>query len=80
MQPPSSCRIQVSALKPQSYDATLIKPSKTIQQGPDIPDILRVPLTKAEQKELLYRDILKGGTISGASACSEMAAVCRRAE
>lgn len=52
--------IQGGACDPKSHGLTAIKPSKKIQQGPSIPDFLRVPSTEAEQKGLLYRDMLQG--------------------
>ena len=69
--------VQVSASKLQSCDVPLIKPSKTLQPGPEIPEFLRVPLTESERKGLLYRDILKGIGNAGESVCSVMAAACK---
>ena len=53
-------RTQGARVKPQRCDESVLKPSKVSQQGPSIPDFLKVPLSEAEQKGILHRDMLRG--------------------
>ncbi len=67
-----SSMIQKGASKLQGCAESVIKLSKTMQQGPSIPDFLRVPLSEAEHKGLLYRDMLQGTASSGTHHDSEL--------
>jgi hypothetical protein len=57
-------------------DIQNISMPKEPQKGPEIPDFLRLPLTEAEKKGLMYRDAFKGALIPLPIPCGVISHAC----